>query len=214
MKCDKKSMILYAVTDRTWLLGRTLAHDVEESLKGGATMVQLREKNLGYTDFLDEAFTIKALCKKYKVPFIINDDIEIALACDANGIHVGQDDLDVLKVREQLGDKKIIGVSVRTVEQAKKAVEQGADYLGVGAVFKTTTKLDANFVDYDMVKAICNAVEVPVCGIGGIDENNINHLVGSGLDGVALVSAIFAQENIKEASQRLFRLSMDMVKGE
>nr|WP_330410848.1 thiamine phosphate synthase [Lachnotalea glycerini] len=147
---------------------------------------------------------MKALCKKYHVPFIINDDIEVALACDADGIHVGQHDMDILKVRERLGDDKLIGMSAQTVEQAKKAVESGADYLGVGAVFTTSTKPDADFVSYDTLKAICTVVDVPVCAIGGIYDFNINNLSGSGIDGVALISAIFAQDNIKKASERLF----------
>lgn len=211
MKCDKNHMLLYAVTDRMWLAGRTLAHDVEEALKGGVTMVQLREKKLGDQDFLAEAFEIKALCKQYNVPFIINDNVEVALACDADGIHLGQHDMDALKVRERLGDDKIIGISAQTVEQAKKAVACGADYLGVGAVFTTSTKPDANVISFDTLKAICTAVDVPICAIGGIDDNNIKDLSGSGIDGVALVSAIFAQDNIKEATQRLLKLSKDMV---
>ncbi|PXV87858.1 thiamine-phosphate pyrophosphorylase [Lachnotalea glycerini] len=161
-------------------------------------------KELKYNNFLEEAFEIKALCKKYHVPFIINDDIEVALACDADGIHVGQHDMDILKVRERLGDDKLIGMSAQTVEQAKKAVESGADYLGVGAVFTTSTKPDADFVSYDTLKAICTVVDVPVCAIGGIYDFNINNLSGSGIDGVALISAIFAQDNIKKASERLF----------
>lgn len=211
MKCDKNNMLLYAVTDRRWLSGRTLAHDVEEGLKGGVTMVQLREKELHFNDFLTEAFEIKALCKKYNVPFIINDDIEVALACDADGIHIGQHDMDALKVRSRLGDDKVIGISAQTVEQAKKAVACGADYIGVGAVFTTSTKPDADFVTYDTLKAICASADVPVCAIGGIYDYNINNLSGSGVDGVALVSAIFAQDNIKEASEKLFKMSKDMV---
>ena len=213
MICDKNHMLLYAVTDRMWLSGRTLAHDVEEALKGGVTMVQLREKELQYQEFLVEAFKIKALCKKYNVPFIINDNVEVALACDADGIHVGQHDMDVLKVRERLGDNKIIGISAQTIEQAKKAVECGADYLGVGAVFTTTTKQGTHLIPYDTLTAICGAVDVPICAIGGIDGDNIKKLSGSGVDGVALVSAIFAQENIQEASQKLFKLSKDMVEA-
>lgn len=211
MKCDKKYMTLYAVTDRMWLSGRKLAHDVEEALKGGVTMVQLREKELNYNNFLTEAYEIKAICKKYNVPFIINDDIEVALACDADGIHIGQNDMDALKARERLGDDKIIGISAQTVEQAKRAVACGADYLGVGAVFTTSTKPDADFVTYDTLKSICAVVNVPVCAIGGIYDYNINNLYGSGVDGVALVSAIFAQDNIKEASEKLFKMSKDMV---
>lgn len=212
MSCDKKHMLLYAVTDRRWLSpGRTLAQDVEEALKGGVTMVQLREKELKYEDFLAEAFEIKAICKKYKVPFLINDNVDVAIACDADGVHVGQQDMDGLKVRERLGPDKIIGISAQTVEQAKKAAKSGADYLGVGAVFTTSTKADANLVSADTLKAICQAVDLPICAIGGIYDYNIKDLSPSGIDGVALVSAIFAQENIREASQRLYKLSKDMV---
>lgn len=213
MKCNKNNMLLYAVTDRMWLGGRTLAYDVEEALKGGVTMVQLREKELGDQDFLAQAFKIKALCKQYNVPFIINDNVEVALACDADGIHLGQHDMDALKVRAGLGDDKIIGISAQTVEQAKRAVEQGADYLGVGAVFTTSTKLDANVIPFDMLKGICAAVDIPICAIGGIYDYNIKDLSGSGVDGVALISAIFAEDNIKGAAQKLLKLSKEMVKA-
>ncbi|HHX60153.1 MAG TPA: thiamine phosphate synthase [Epulopiscium sp.] len=211
MKCDKNHMLLYGVTDRMWLSGRTLAHDVEAALKGGVTMIQLREKELNDEDFLTQAFEIKALCRKYNVPFIINDNVEVAIACDADGIHVGQHDMDVLKVRDRLGSEKIIGISAQTVEQAKKAVACGADYLGVGAVFTTSTKTDVNVLSTETLKAICEAVDVPICAIGGIYDYNISHLSGSGIDGVALVSAIFAQDNIKEKTEQLLKLSKNMV---
>ncbi len=212
MTLDKKHMILYAVTDRTWLKpGRTLSQDLEEALKGGVTMVQLREKELNDDDFLRQAFDIKALCKTYNVPFIINDNVAVAIACDADGIHIGQHDMDGLKVRERLGPDKIIGISAQTVEQAQKAVRSGADYLGVGAVFATSTKADASVLPADTLKAICKAVDVPICAIGGIYDHNIKDLSGSGVHGVALVSAIFAQKYIKEASEKLYKLSKDMV---
>ncbi len=211
---DRKALLLYAVTDRAWLGGRTLAHDVEEALKGGATMLQLREKELPYEEFLAEAFEIKALCAKYCVPFIINDSVEIALACDADGIHIGQSDMEALKVREKLGPDKIIGVSAQTVEQAVLAEESGADYLGVGAVFTTSTKKDADFVPYDMLKAICSAVSIPVVAIGGIYADNIEKLAGAGINGVALVSAIFAERDIRTATEEMRRLSEKIIKSE
>lgn len=211
---DRKALLLYAVTDRAWLGGRTLAHDVEEALKGGATMLQLREKELPYEEFLAEAFEIKALCAKYCVPFIINDSVEIALACDADGIHIGQSDMEALKVREKLGPDKIIGVSAQTVEQAVLAEESGADYLGVGAIFTTSTKKDADFVPYDMLKAICSAVSIPVVAIGGIYADNIEKLAGVGINGVALVSAIFAERDIRTATEEMRRLSEKIIKSE
>lgn len=211
MNCDKKSMLLYAVTDRSWLNGRTLAEDVEKALKGGVSMVQLREKNCSYDQFLKEAFEIKALCKKYNVPFIINDDVKVAIACDADGIHVGQNDIPAQSLRTILGKNKIIGVSAQTVEQAKLAEKQGADYLGVGAVFATSTKLDANSVSHKTVSDICKAVSIPVCAIGGISKENMLQLKGTGIDGVALVSAIFAVDNIEIECRELSKLSAEMV---
>ena len=199
----KKALLLYAVTDRSWIDGRMLAHDVEEALKGGTTMLQLREKDLDHDAFLAEALEIKALCKKYAVPFIINDDVEIALACDADGVHVGQSDMEAFKVRERLGPDKIIGVSAQTVGQAILAEKSGADYLGVGAVFTTSTKKDADFVPYDELRAICAAVSIPVVAIGGISADNIEKLAGSGIDGAAVVSAIFAEKDIKAATEKL-----------
>ena len=204
---DKKALLLYAVTDRTWLDGRTLSHDVEEILLGGATMVQLREKELPYNDFLAEAFEIKTLCGAHDVPFIVNDSLEVTLACGADGIHVGQSDMEAMKVREKLGNNKIIGVSVQTVEQALIAEKSGADYLGVGAVFSTSTKKDADDVPYDTLRAICAAVSIPVVAIGGICAHNIEKLSGSGIDGVALVSSLFAERDIKAATARMLELS-------
>ena len=168
MKCDKKDLLLYAVTDRHWLNGRTLYSQVEEALKGGATFIQLREKELDEEHFLEEAKEIKELCRRYQVPFVINDNVEIALAVDADGVHVGQSDMEAGDVRAKLGPDKMIGVSAQTVEQAVMAEQNGADYLGVGAVFPTGSKADALEVSHDTLIAICKAVKIPVIAIGGI----------------------------------------------
>ena len=204
MKCDKKSLRLYAVTDRSWLNGETLLQQVEKSLKGGVSCLQLREKELSYDEFLSEAIEIKELCKEYSVPFIINDNVDIALKCKADGIHVGQSDMLVTDVRRLVGEDMILGVSAQTVEQAILAEKMGADYLGVGAVFSTSTKLDADSVSFDTLKAICNSVSIPVVAIGGITEDNLTELRGSGICGVALVSAIYANHNIEETCKRLY----------
>lgn len=211
MKCDKKHMLLYAVTDRAWTGKKTLYQQVEEALKGGVTCLQLREKALGDEDFLKEAIEIKKLCQKYAVPFIINDNVEVALKCGADGIHVGQGDMEAGNVRGLAGDQMIIGVSAGTVEQAVAAERNGADYLGVGAVFSTSTKPDAKAVSHDTLKAICSAVSIPVVAIGGISRENMPELAGTGTDGVALVSAIFACEDIERACRELRVLAEKMV---
>ncbi len=211
MKCDKKSLLLYAVTDRSWLNGETLACQVEKSLKGGVSCIQLREKELSYDEFLSEAFEIKELCKEYSVPFIINDNVDIALKCNADGIHVGQSDMLATDVRKLVGEDMIIGVSAQTVEQAILAEKMGADYLGVGAVFSTSTKLDADSVSFDTLKEICDAVSIPVVAIGGITEENLTKLKGSGICGVALVSAIYASNNIEETCKRLYEKIKEVI---
>ncbi|WP_304507780.1 thiamine phosphate synthase [Anaerotignum sp.] len=200
MKLDKKSLLLYAVTDRMWLSGRKLADDVEKALLGGATFVQLREKDASFDMFVEQAKEVREVCKKYGVPFVINDNIEVALAVDADGVHVGQSDMEAGRVREKLGENKIIGVSTRTVEEALLAQEKGADYLGVGAMFQTSTKLDAADVSFDELKEICEAVHIPVVAIGGISNKNVESLEGTNIDGVAVVSALFAAEDIKKAA--------------
>lgn len=212
MKCDRKDMVLYAVTDRAWLHGETLYSQVEKALKGGATFMQLREKNLAEEQFLQEAEELKKLCKKYNVPFVINDNVDIAAKIDADGVHVGQSDMEAGDVRAKLGPDKIIGVSAQTVEQAVLAEKRGADYLGVGAVFTTGTKLDADDVSYETLKAICQAVSIPVVAIGGITRDNLMELKGSGIDGIAVVSAIFAQEDIEEATRELKSRTEEMLK--
>lgn len=199
----RKQMLLYAVTDRHWLNGKTLYEQVEEALKGGATFIQLREKDLTEEEFLEEAKKIQQLCKKYRVPFIINDNVKLAKEIDADGVHVGQSDMEALDVRAQLGEDKIIGVSARTVEQALLAEKHGADYLGVGAVFQTGTKTDAREVEHSVLKEICTKVDIPVVAIGGITQDNVKVLSGSGINGVAVISAIFAQKDIETATAKL-----------
>ncbi|MCR5518526.1 MAG: bifunctional hydroxymethylpyrimidine kinase/phosphomethylpyrimidine kinase [Lachnospiraceae bacterium] len=203
MKLDKKDLLLYAVTDRHWLNGRRLVDVVRESLEGGVTFVQLREKTLDDEAFLAEARELKELCREYKVPFVINDNVDIAIAMDADGVHVGQSDMEAGDVRAKLGPDKIIGVSAQTVEQAILAQKRGADYLGVGAVFPTGSKDDAEDVSYDTLKAICEAVSIPVIAIGGIGEANVSKLAGSGIVGVAVISAIYAADDICDATRKL-----------
>ena len=205
-------LLLYAVTDRAWLNGETLYQQVEKTLKGGATFIQLREKNLDEESFLHEAIEIKELCKKYNVPFVINDNVDIALKMDADGVHVGQNDMEAGDVRAKLGDDKIIGVSAQTVDQAILAEKHGADYLGVGAVFPTGSKDDAEDVSYDTLKAICHAVNIPVIAIGGITKDNIKDLADSGICGIAVISAIFAQKDIEEATKELKEKTIAAVK--
>ena len=190
MKCDKKDLLLYAVTDRSWLNGETLYQQVEKAIKGGATFIQLREKELDSEHFLQEAVEIKKLCQKYHVPFVINDNIEIALEMDADGVHVGQSDMEAGNVRKLLGGNKIIGVSAQTVEQAILAEEQGADYLGVGAVFPTGSKADAEDVSRETLEAICKAVHIPVIAIGGITKENVSRLQGSGICGISPTASV------------------------
>ncbi len=213
MNVSKDSLLLYAVTDRHWLNGRTLCSQVEEVLQGGATFMQLREKNLDEKDFLAEAVQIKALCKKYKVPFVINDNVKIAKEVDADGVHVGQSDMETLNVRKLLGSGKIIGVSAQTVEEALLAEKHGADYLGVGAVFPTGSKDDALPVSSATLCAICRAVKIPVIAIGGISSGNVMQLFGSGICGIAVISALFAQPDIKAAAEQLKTLALKMVQA-
>ena len=203
MKCDKKSLLLYAVTDRTWLNGETLYKQVEEAIKGGVTFVQLREKNLDEKSFLNEALEIQILCKKYNIPFVINDNVEIARKINADGVHVGQSDMKAENVRAILGNDKILGVSAQTVEQALYAQKEGADYIGVGAVFPTGSKLDADNVSLDTLKEICSAVNIPVVAIGGIGIDNVSKLKNSGITGIAVISAIFASDDIELATKNL-----------
>lgn len=203
MKFAKEDLLLYAVTDRSWLGEQTLYEQVEEAIKGGATFLQLREKELDDTAFLAEAIEIQQLCSKYHVPFVINDNVDIACRMNADGVHVGQHDMKATDVRKLLGDDKILGVSAQTVEQAVLAEQCGADYLGVGAVFPTGSKADADAVSIATLKEICDAVSIPVVAIGGIGKENVLELAGSGICGVAVISAIFAAKDIRKATSEL-----------
>ena len=212
MKFDKKDLLLYAVTDRSYLGKQTLYEQVEEALKGGATFIQLREKDLDTEAFLAQALEIQALCKQYRVPFVINDNVEIARRIGADGVHVGQSDMETGEVRSLLGEDKIIGVSAQTVSQAILAEQRGADYLGVGAVFPTGSKSDAVEVSRETLTAICEAVSIPVVAIGGIGKHNVLKLKGSGICGIAVISAIFASEDIRRATTELKLMTQEAVK--
>ena len=192
MKCDKKSLLLYAVTDRSWLNGETLYSQVEKALQGGATFIQLREKNLDQDHFMEEALELKKLCAAYHVPFVINDNVEIAAKMDADGVHVGQSDMEAGDVRAKLAPDKIIGV---------------------GAVFHTGSKADAEDVSHETLTAICNAVKIPVIAIGGITRDNVTELSGSGICGIAVISAIFAQKDIVSATKDLKEQTLRMLEN-
>lgn len=217
---DKKYLALYGVTDRWWVkqklekaglpvtddtLREGLLEDTRAALEGGMTYVQMREKGDPMTEdeLLTEALALKALCEEYGVPFVIDDDVELAVKCGADGVHVGQSDMACVEARKALGSAKVVGVSAQTVEQAIQAEKDGADYLGVGAVFPTGSKDDADDVSHDTVKAICEAVSIPVIAIGGITKDNVGQLAGLGLDGIAVISAIYASDDLKSATEDL-----------
>lgn len=210
MKFAESMLRLYAVTDRSWLGNQTLAQQVEQALRGGATCVQLREKELNDTDFLAEARELKALCARYGVPLIINDNVELALKVDADGVHVGQEDMDARDVRGLIGPDKILGVTAKTVEQAQKAQQAGANYLGSGAVFGSTTKLNARPMTKELLQSICESVQIPVVAIGGIHRGNIAFLAGTGIRGAAVVSGIFSTVDIAEEC-RILRAEIDKI---
>ena len=216
MKMDKKKdlaekLLLYAVTDRHWLGDRTLYEVVRESLDGGVSFLQLREKELDEGHFYEEAVRLQAMAKEYGVPFVVNDNVDIAVRMNADGVHVGQSDMEAGNVRALIGPDKILGVSAMTVEQAVLAEQRGADYLGVGAVFPTGSKDDAEDVSFETLKAICQAVSIPVVAIGGITQENTPQLAGSGICGIAVISAIYAQKDIKAAAAALRAATIDMV---
>ncbi len=202
MKLNKNTFLLYAVTDRN-ANTRPLHIQVEEALKGGVTILQLREKNLPEDEFLASAMEIKEICHKYGVPFIINDNVAVARKCGADGVHLGQDDMSLTQARSILGDDKIIGASAHNLEEAIAAQKAGADYLGCGAVFGTSTKADVSALSIDALKSIAAGVDIPVVAIGGVGEDNISILKGSEIAGVAVCAAIFASEDIAGAAKRL-----------
>ncbi len=204
---------LYVVTDRSWLNGKSLAEQVEQAISGGATMVQLREKDLTTKEFLIAAENVKQITDKYDIPLIINDRLDIALAVKAAGLHIGQDDLPAVIARRLLGPGKILGVSVANLQEAIKAVEDGADYLGAGAVFPTETKKDSGYVDDDSLKKITQTVKIPVVAIGGINENNGLKLEGSGIAGIAVVSAVFGRKDVKDAAMTMKQIAESIIKG-
>ena len=203
MKFQKEQLLLYAVTDRSWVGRQTLYEQVEDALKGGATLVQLREKDLDHESFLQEAKQLVTLCHAYHAPLIINDNVQLAVKVGADGVHVGQNDMVAQDVRALIGPDKILGVSTQTVEEAILAEKMGADYLGVGAVFPTGSKDDCWVLSHELCRDICSAVKIPVVAIGGITKDNIKMLKGLGFAGISVISAIFAQKNIEEACRTL-----------
>lgn len=208
----KNSMLLYAVTDRAWLKeNEDLTSVCKSVLENGATFLQIREKDLDEGTFEQEAEALKKLCAQYHIPFVVNDSVEIALDIDADGVHVGQSDIKGRDIRSMIGNEKILGISAGTVEEAIAAEKAGADYIGVGAVFGTSTKKNARNLTVEKLKEISESVSIPVVAIGGIGVSNIMELVESGVDGVAVVSAIFAAENPGEATAKLLKLSKEMV---
>ena len=210
-RCAQKDLTLYAITDRHWLNGETLKSQVEKALKGGATMIQIREKDLNEKDFLLAAEELLALCRSYNVPFIVNDNVELAVKIGADGVHVGQSDMNARDVRALIGNDKILGVSTQTVEQALFAQECGADYLGVGAVFPTGSKDDAEVLDRKTLMDICKAVSIPVVAIGGITKDNVRELKGTGIAGISVISAIFAQKDIQNATAELLKRTEEIL---
>lgn len=209
----RRGMLLYAVTDRAWLDGRTLAGCVREAIAGGATFVQLREKDLTTEEIVAEAAEIIPVCRAAGVPFVIDDDVEAARRSGADGVHVGQSDTACAEARSALGPEAIVGVSAQTVEEALAAQAAGADYLGVGAMYGTPTKPDAVDVTFEELARICAAVDIPVTAIGGINARTMGSLAGTGVAGAAVVSAIFAAEDIEAATRELRRLAEDAVES-
>lgn len=210
MKVESKAMTLYAVTDAAWVGKQTLMEQVKDALDGGITFLQLREKNLDRDAFLKEAREMADLSRQYHVPFVVNDEVDIALECGADGVHVGQDDMACQIARKLLGPDKIIGVSVHNVEEALKAQADGADYLGLGAVKATPTKTDAKVVEFEEIQRVCDAVSIPVVAIGGIKKDNLMELQGSHVDGIAVVSAIFGAEDIRQETEKLRKKAEEM----
>lgn len=203
MKFSKDMLLLYAVTDRSWTQDKTLYDQIEAALKGGVTIVQLREKNLPEDEFVAEAIRVKELCSRYNVPLIINDNADVALKSGADGVHVGIEDTPVAELRQKVGKDFIIGATAKTVEQAQSAEKAGADYLGVGAVFPSPTKKNAIRITAEKLKEICSSVSVPAVAIGGISLDNVSEIKGCGMSGIAVVSAIFASDDIQKAASEL-----------
>ncbi len=211
MKFKKEMLLLYAVTDRSFVGRQTLYEQIEDALKGGVTMVQLREKNLVEEEFVAEAIQIRELCHRYQVPLIINDNVDVALKSGADGVHVGNEDESVFKIRKRVYKDFIIGATAKTVEQALTAEKAGADYLGVGAVFPSPTKKNVIRITKNKLKEICSSVSIPAVAIGGISLENVCDIEDGGMDGIAVISAIFGAEDIKEATARLKEKANEVV---
>ena len=199
MKFHKDMLLLYAVTDQAYTGEKTLAAQIEEALSAGVTLLQLREKHMDKNAFLEEALMVRQITRRYGIPLIINDDVETALKCDADGVHVGQDDLPPAEVRRLIGPDRILGVTAKNIDQAKKAWSDGADYIGAGAIFPSSTKKEAIPLSLEQLSGICRSVPIPVTAIGGITAENVSILKGTGAAGAAVVSGIFGQTNITEA---------------
>lgn len=214
MKLQREMLRLYAVTDSKWLGKQTLAQAVEQAIQGGVTLVQYREKHLTGAAYAKEAAEVAAVCRRHGVPFLVNDRVEEALALGADGVHIGQKDGNPAEIRRRLGEGKILGVTAKTVAQAQAAQAAGADYLGVGAVFPTSTKADAIGITLEQLREIARSVTIPVIAIGGINGENITTLKNCSLAGVAVVSGIFAQKNIPRACEQLSALSGQIIGGE
>ena len=212
MEFSPSNLLLYAVTDRAWVGKKTLLEQIEEVLRGGVTLLQLREKNLPEEEFLKEAIQVKELCHRYNVPLIINDNVDVAEKAGADGVHVGIEDAPVAEIRRRMGPGFIIGATAKTVEQAVFAEQSGADYLGVGAVYPSPTKKNAIRITKEQLLEICSAVSIPVVAIGGITAENLPPLAGSGIAGAAVVSAVFGAENPETAARQLKEILKTIVK--
>jgi thiamine-phosphate pyrophosphorylase len=207
----REKMLLYLVTDRTWLGEKQLAEQVEAAVRAGVTMVQLREKELSFDAFTAEALAVKKVTDSYRIPLIINDRIDVAAAVDAAGVHLGQKDGDITEARRILGKNKIIGMSAHNVREAAEAEEKGANYLGAGAVFGSSTKTDASLLTFETLKDICHEVTIPVTAIGGINSKNIFQLSGTGISSVAVISAILGSRDIMQAAAKMKRLAKQII---
>lgn len=210
-KFNENMLLLYAVTDRAWTEKQTLLEQIESALKGGVTLVQLREKNLDYEEYLNEAIKAQELCARYNVPLIINDNIEVAIKSGAAGVHVGQEDMSVKEIRRLVGNSMIVGATAKTPKQAIKAEAEGADYIGVGAVFSSATKTNAIRITIEKLKEICASVTIPAVAIGGITKENMSEIADGGMKGIALVSAIFASEDIENECKELKKIAEALI---
>lgn len=203
MKLRSEQLRLYVVTDRSWLKGRSFVKQIEQIAQSGATMIQLREKGLELSEWIQRAKEIRQITRRYQIPQIINDNVQVCLESDSDGVHLGQGDQSIWQARQQLGPNKIIGATAKTIQQALQAQQEGADYLGVGAVFGSSTKSDAIPISIQTFQQVKEAVSIPVVAIGGIGPQNVMQLKYTKTDGIAVISAIFAAENIGKATKQM-----------